>query len=126
MCIDQGRLDVFVAQELLNEADVGTAIEQVGRKTVSKYVRSHLLFDVCQFSRFLNDILYALGTIWLTRTCALKEVNCRFILPAIQMQSIFEHLAEHHHAIFFAFGLPDQYLRPLPLDVFQLQVEQLP
>ena len=43
LCIDRSRLQFFVAEELLDEADVGSAFEHVGCAGVSQRVNTLLI-----------------------------------------------------------------------------------
>ena len=56
MGVDHGRLDVFVAEQLLDGADVVAGHQQVGREAVAEGVAADLLCDACRTSSRIHGL----------------------------------------------------------------------
>ena len=54
--VNLGGLDALVAQHLLDGAQVGATLEQVGGETVAQGVRADDLAHACQFAQLLDDV----------------------------------------------------------------------
>src|ERR1700731_1893036 len=50
-------VELFVTEESLNDADIGSAFEQMGRKTVAQRMQRHRLLDASRLSRLVKQTI---------------------------------------------------------------------
>ena len=56
MGVDLRCADISMSEHFLNNAQIGSAAEQMRCETVPQLVRMHGLFETCTFSAFAHDL----------------------------------------------------------------------
>ena len=77
--VDLGGGDALVPQHLLDGAQVGTTLEQMGGKTVAQGVRTDDLADARQLTQLLDDVKYHLAREHGTTTVEEQDVLAAFL-----------------------------------------------
>ena len=55
--VDHGRLDILVPEQFLDGANVVSTLQEMGRKGVTKRMRSYVLVDLCTTGGFTDGFL---------------------------------------------------------------------
>ena len=71
--VTRGRLDVRVTQQHLNDSQVGAALEQMGRKTVTQHVRRHISIDPSLVRSVLEGLASSAGDNMLALVTTTRE-----------------------------------------------------
>src|SRR3974390_2134076 len=123
--VERGRLQLGVAEQHLDHANVGALFEQVGGKAMPQRMRRHALGDARQILGGGDGAVELTGGDRIDRVLAWEEPDLRSRrMPPVAQQ--FEQLRrEHHGAIPLTLALLDPQRHALAVDIGHLEVRDL-
>lgn len=121
--VEQGGLDVLVAQELLDEADVGARLQEVGGIRVPQAVDADRLVDAGLAQGLFED---GLGAACRVRTAvlALEQVFLGAVFAEVGAELFQDAGGQGHVPVLLALGPADMHLHVAAVDVRHLQPHQ--